>query len=462
MRGYLYWSAYNNIVETFHMDAAPGRLMNGDATSCGNALAMASRDAKATPELFLSAVRQFLSTADARTCSVTCDDPSCREYALGFEVHRSGEFLYVTRSRGDERLQPGMRIVAVGRNTIPFLLKDTAQEIFWGRDTDREDWDLALRMFNDIDVFPGDGSVERLDLRRFPADAAPKQTGTPISLREVTPGVTLLTLRRLDDADTLVAALGTGRELLSRCDSLVLDLRRCEGKADPASYLALLPYLVDADMPARELFPDERIHTIYSKANAERLLAPLLAARERMLNTNATSTAADPAVPNLSLVDELIADIRAKEAQVLEAKRAVTGLQERRAASEITEVVPSPFGSEQVAVAAGTPQRVAILLDTTTGIGAERLAAAVMGQRKVQLVGRATPGAVDYANYLSVEYPDIRARFIYPISRTEANQEGRGSARTGLPLNVHVPFSPEECTRDTTLAAALEALETSN
>lgn len=67
MKGFLYWSAYNNICETLHMDAAPGRLMNGDAVACGSSLAKASRDADATPELFVAAVRQFLSTCDART-----------------------------------------------------------------------------------------------------------------------------------------------------------------------------------------------------------------------------------------------------------------------------------------------------------------------------------------------------------------------------------------------------------
>ena len=478
MHGFLYWSAYNNIVETFHMDAAPGRVMNGDATACGNALAMASRDAKATPELFLAAVRQFLSTADARTCTVGCADPSYQEYGLGFEARRFEDALYVTRSCGDERLQPGMRIVAVGRNTVPFLLKDTAQEIFWGRGTDREDWDLALRMFSDIDVFPGDGSVQRLDLRRFPlGPAALSPVAGPAEVTsapatpcaepcEVESDTALLTLHRLDDATGLNAVLAEGRELLARCTHLILDLRRCEGEADPTSYLQLLPYLVDADTPACDLFPEQRLFTIYSKANAERLLAPLLAARTRLAGTAdepaATTEKTAPetgSAANLALLDGLIADIRAKEAQVLEAKRAVRGLQQRRAASEVAEVAPSPFAADElVTKAPHAPERVAILLDSTTGIGAERLAEAVMGQRAVSLVGRATPGALDYANYLRIDYPDILASFTYPISRTQTSREGRGYARTGLPLDVRVPFKPEECTRDTILAAALEML----
>lgn len=469
MKGFLYWSAYNNIVETLHMDAAPGRLMNGDAGACGNALAMASRDAKATPELFLAAVRQFLSTADARTCTVSCDDPAFTEYSLGFEARRHGDFLYVTRSCGDERLQPGMRIVAAGRSTIPFLLKDTAQEIFWGRDTDREDWDLALRMFADIDVFPGDGHVQRLELRHIPlasSGPAAASTGEGVDadassllpcaeLSEPALGAALLAVRSLADPVGLTKVLDAGHELLARCDRLVLDLRRCTGEADPDGLLALLPYLVDVPVPACEVIPTQQVYTIYSKANAERLVGLLETARAH--TTGAAGSAKDPSIT--APFDEAIAIIRAKEAQVLAAKRATTNLRERRAASEIAEEIPSPFApGELVAPAPHAPARVAVLLDTTTGVGAERLAAAVRGMAKVQLVGRATPGAIDYATYLTAPYPDIRARFTYPISRTAANHDGAGFARSGLPLDVHVPFTPEECTCDTILAAALAAL----
>lgn len=475
MKGYLYWSAYNNVCETLHMDAAPGRVMNGDATSCGNALAMASRDGRATPELFVAAARQFLASADARTCTVTCD--GYEEYELGFETRRHGDYLYVTRACGDERLAPGMRIAAVGRNAVPFVLKNTGAEIFWGRGTDREDWDLALRMYDDIDVFPGDGHVERLSLRRFPqveAQRSAKGTGGSGSrdpgvgsaagpcagVREVATGVALLEVRSLADAAALERTLVEAAGLLARCERLVLDVRRCAGEADPASYLALLPYLTDVPRAARDVFPDVPVYTIYSQHNAERLLAPLGAAHARF------EIAGDDA--SLRLLDEVAADVRAKAAQVLAAKRALRTLPERRAISELPEVMPSPFGDERVEPAAvvvdaarpshSAPRRVAVLVDSMTGVGAERLAQACMGWENVRLVGRATPGAVDYANYVTADYPDIRARLTYPISRTEASRDGHGFARCGLPLDVHVPFSPEECTSDVMLARAVEAL----
>lgn len=486
MKGFLYWSAYNNICETLHMDAAPGRLMNGDAVACGSSLAKASRDADATPELFVAAVRQFLSTCDARTCRLTCHDPAYTEYDLGFSVQRGGDYLYVTEMRQEERLAPGMRIAAVGRNTVPFLLKDIAQEIFWGRGTDREDWGLALRMFDDIDVFPGDGHVMRMDLRRYPV-----QTRTPRLACARREDACVLTVESLADGTAVARLLEEAGDALDGAEKLVIDLRSCTGEADSTSYLTLLPYLCDRDIPAREVFPDRQVYTIYSKANAELLLAGIERARKGFECRAGDGGDAETRAGS-EVLDALADDIRAKADEVLQAKRRTTGLQERRRASELPEIVPSPFGEEEVRarglgaggdggsaeqtgqtgqagqmaqarqtgqVAARATGATILLVGPQTGVGAERLAEAVMGMERVRLVGRATPGAVDYENYVTRDYPDILARFTYPISRTVANREGRGYARAGLPLDVHVPWTPDECGegcgRDLVLEAAL-------
>jgi hypothetical protein len=444
MHGFLYWSAYNKICETVHMDAAPGRLLNGDTNGCGNSLAKASRDAKATPELFVLATRQFLSTADALSCTLAV--PGYDEWTCGFKTKRVGDYLYVTEAAQETRLAPGMRIAAVGKNAVPFLLRDLGQEIFWGRGTDREDWDLVLRMYDSIDVFPGDGHVERLDLRAYPVqDAAEKPA---LSFERIGDAL-VARVGSLADADALEASLEQARAegAFTGAQKLVLDLRGCAGDADPAAWLALLPYLVDAPVAAREVFGDEEVWSIYSKANAD-LLGGLL---ERAK----TAVASDPEA--LAQVDGLIADVRAKEARVLEAKRAVRGMRARKEASELKEVVPSPFANERIEPAADAPARVAILVDETLGFGAERLAQAAMGMEKVALVGRATQGLVDYRNFVTLDLYEIGAYFTYPMSRTAANHDGAGYARSGLPLDAHVPFTPEECGRDLVLEAALQA-----
>ena len=148
----------------------------------------------------MTSVRQFLSTADAHTCRIECRDPGYREYDLGFRTRRHGDYLYVTEAAQETRLSPGMRIAAVGTCAVPFLLKDLGHEVFWGRGTDREDWDLVLRMFDTVDVFPGDGTVRRLELGRYPVQAA-----EPRLAWEERGDAVVLTVEALDDAAALEA-----------------------------------------------------------------------------------------------------------------------------------------------------------------------------------------------------------------------------------------------------------------
>ena len=442
MRGFLYLSGYNAICETLHMDAAPGRRSIGNAEACGNSLAKASRDARADAGQFLLAARQYLSTAGAKTCTVSCHDGSYHEYDLGFRAKRHENFLYVTEARQETRLAPGMRIAAVGMNRIDFLLKDAGAEIFWGRGTDREDWDLAMRMFDDIDVFPGDGHVMRLDLRRYPVEAR-----EPEFSARTQDGAVIARVDSLAEPERVARVAADAWEefaWFAHADGkLILDLRHCTGAADPASYLALLPLLVDSAVDARDVMGDTELYTVYSKNNAERLIADIDRARPAL----------DEA--GLKMADELTADIQAKADEVLARKRTTHVMAERLRMAELPEILPSPFTDEHVEPDASAPQTTCILLDSDTGEWAERLTQAVMGMRRVRLVGRATKGWVDYANYLTCELEGIGCSFTYPISRTKANHDGAGYERTGLPLDVHVPFTPEECHRDAILEAAL-------
>ena len=300
-----------------------------------------------------------------------------------------------------------------------------------------------MRMFDDIDVFPGDGHVMRLDLRRYPVD-----TPAPEFTTRVQDGAIVMRIDDLSQAEKVAQAVSEATAALAEqgAGKLVLDLRHCTGTADPASYLALLPLLVDAEIDAKQVMDDVELFTVYSKNNAAALIADIDRARPAL----------DEA--GLSMADELCADIQAKADEVLARKRTTHVMAERLRMAELPEVLPSPFTDERVTPDTNAPRLACILVDSDTGEGAERLAQAVMGMERVRLVGRATKGWVDYANYLTSELEGIACSFTYPISRTKANHDGEGFERTGLPLDVHVPFTPEECTHDTILEAAL-ALE---
>ncbi len=441
MRGFQYWSVYNLIAQTLHRDAAPGRLRSGDATVCGSGLAKASLDANASTGLFMQAARQLIASAHASaTCTVASGDPDWQEQTVGFTAKREGDKLFVAGVAGDDRLAPGMRIAALDDSPISQVVTDFGADIFGGRGSDRESWDLALPMFDHMEVFPGDGSAKRLDIRRFPAPA----DRPAIAVDQPALGLARLRLGTLADPEGLGEALAQGASLIAGANRLVVDLRGCKGEADPAAWLVLLPYLVDADVPAAQVFPDRDVWTIYSAENVNRLTALLERARDAVV---------EEARPQ---AQALIDEVAQKGQTALEAIRATLDNLERRRAAELAEVVPSPFADERVAKQAQAPEDVVLLVDETCGIGAERLAQACLPLARVRLVGRATPGAVDYDNYLTATYEDVKASFTFPISRSDANKQGEGYAETGLPLDVHVPFRAADAGRDADLEAAAQ------
>lgn len=450
MRGFVYWSAYNWVVETVRADSAPGRVSSGDPSACGNALAKASREARADPSQLMLAARQYLASAGcARTCALSCSEPGWSEQGLGFSARRDGDFLHVTRADDEDGLAVGMRVAAAGGCLVGDLVREMGADVFGGRGTDREDWDLALRMFDRIDVFPGDGGVRRLHLRRFPRHDAARKCFVDVPA----PGAVRIAVGSLADPEAVARAVTDARAAVSDggvaergARRLIVDLRGCAGQADPGALAALLPPLVEGDRDAESVMGPRRVWTNYSQRNVALLTRELEAAARGAGDEDVRAALRDAA-----------AQVALKGEQVLSAKRATLDQQLRRAASELPEDVPSPLaGMGTVVRDEAFPADAVLLLDEETGAGAERLALAVRGNGRVRTVGRMTSGEGDYDGYLRAEFPDARVALTYPVSRSQENHDGAGLARTGVPLDVHVPFTAKECSRDQVLAAALE------
>ena len=443
MKGFLYWSAYNNIVQTIRMDAAAGYLKPGDSNSCGYSLAKASRDAKADMEEFLISTRQYLATVGDKNCRILPMDPSYHEWTLGFRARRSGDHLYVVSARPESGLVPGDEIVALGNEMLSQIRKNYPMSILWEHQDEREDWDLFLRMFQTVEVFPGDGTAHRVELKKLPVTAE-EPANTFRMLNEETG---LLTIESFADADAIQALVQENEKALAGCRKLILDLRNCEAEGEAESFLPLLPYLVDRSLMANEVFPDRTIWTSYSKENTSRQIAEM----EEWLKENREAASEE----ELSWMQQEIETVREKGDRVKELRRTEPELYKRRRFNEIEET--ESFDLEEIRIEkVEGPEKVVILTDVTTCYAGEWLVSAVRGFDRVVTVGRATAGMIDYTNLVVIDYEDICARFVYPISRTAEAKEGKGVAFKGIPADVYIPFTREECTRDRILEKALE------
>ena len=445
MESSLFVSGYNAICQTIVMDAACSRVSIGRPLECGEMLEKAASEGCATADDFVLAARQYLASAGARACQLICNTPGYAEYDLGFRTRRAGDALYVTQAAQEERLPVGTRIVAVGGKTIPDVMGEAKADVFGGRDTDREDWDLTLRAAGEVDVVYADGQQEHLELRRYPVSQPQPRLCVSEAAGDNGAHAVVLRIDDLTQVQRIRELLVEVHAALRRgADRLVLDLRRCEGDADPWAYLDLLPYLVDKDSVANELLGDFAVYTVYSPNNVRYLMQGIEASRPRF------------DAENPGFVDQLLASVRQKGDQVMSVLKGAKTAMEQRAFVELPEMMPTPVEADRIRVAFDAPARTVILVDTTTGVGAERLAQAVMGMERVSLVGRMTPGLVDYTNPMTIDLQGLDSMLVYPISRSQANHDGAGYARTGLPLDVHVPFEPRECTQDVILEKALE------
>ena len=491
-----------DICRTLQEDYPAGLVRYGGMNECGFSLAKAARDAKAGMEDFLISTRQFLATVGDRNCEVLSLDPSYSEWDTGFVCRRTGDHLYVTEADPASGVAPGEEIFAVGDERIPDLRKKFGQNIFWENTDEREDWDLLLRMYDTMEIFPGDGTARKVPICHLPKEKkepvlsfqilddidglAKSPLGKTESVGQVQerkiqegqkpkgqmpegqkpkgqmpegqipekqlpekphPQTAYLRIDSFADAEKVAALIQAHEDELASASRLILDLRRTEAEGEAESFLPLLPYLIDASVSGDELFPARTIFTSYTKQNAKRRIAQLEAVKEAALGQEDSEDV-------ISYADQLIEETREKAGIVQALRKTKEKLHERKQFNEIEESEESPLEGVWIEKKAG-PSQVLILTDVSCRLAGEALANAVRGQKRVSLIGRPTAGMLDYTNRITIDYDDIQARFSYPISRTKEAREQKGFAFQGVPVDVYLPFTREECTKDLILEAAL-------
>ena len=75
---------------------------------------------------------------------------------------------------------------------------------------------------------------------------------------------------------------------------------------------------------------------------------------------------------------------------------------------------------------------------------------------KATVVGRPTMGILDYSNLNMITYGSYG--FAYPTSRRTELDEGIRMMGCGVPVQVHVPWTPEHLTRDVDLEKVFELI----
>ena len=412
---------FDDMIRTIRKDyAGAAEIKNpGEARDFSANLSQAFSAKKLDDVYFLRIMNQYLATIRDRNMTLTLkDNDHYKQGDRGITVRCCGKELIVTSSR-DERIHPGDRLGKINAKSPKWYLEHMSKNIFWSDEEERMDWTEFLNASERVRVDRPDGTKEFMDLKNF----EPAAVSEEISFSEPKEGTVLLRIDSFLDPDAVAAALDEHRDALQAADTVIFDLRNNQGGYDNAFY-PLLPFVVDRPVLLREFMGEQGVYTNYTKKNSKRLVAQL--------------------TPYLTSEEEGYKELAQELIDTAKEKSGAGQVYEKDEDLALNDTLLTPMPC----------RRVILLTDTFTEDAAELFVQQAARSEKVTVVGRPTRGTIDYTNCITAYY-EGGFLFRYPISRSRDCQKGKCVKDTGLPVDVYVPWSEEELTRDVVLDIAL-------
>ena len=371
--------------------------------------------------VFLQLMNQYLATMQDRNLQFRLSGGGYQAGTRGFHVRSYEGRLYVTDVWQETGLFPGDQIITLG-GVPPALYKKRLPRNILGADLEeRELWDPILKMSGPCLVKHRDGTDETQKLNRYPLSKKLPRLGGRLIGRNTL----YLDLPHFTDAYALAKLLTSKEKTLKPCTKLILDLRHNIGGSE-AFFVPLLDYIMEEPVLLKDLYEEKGLYTNYTENNCRRKIQMF----ENYL------PGAEP--PARELAETIIRELHEKSGRGM-----VWEPDEELAADETT------VGG------AGQFDRVVILSDTYCEYAGETFIQLCRRSQKTTVLGRPTMGNIDYCNPVSILYGG-RFTFQYPMSKTKAAVEGRGVSGQGVPVDLYVPWTPQECEKDVLLEKAIE------
>ncbi|MCC8101916.1 MAG: hypothetical protein LIP11_06525 [Clostridiales bacterium] len=386
--------------------------------------------------MFLRIVSEYLaSLGDPNLKFSMINHGNYKNNTVGFRARRYGDDLYVTEVGRDDRLKLGDKITKLDKYTPGEHRTKIPKNFMVGNTPEREQWGCFLKMFPSFEVEHADGTTENLKFRHFIIEK-PKRKMEFESLNEKTFYICIEEFAQ-NTAD-LEKAMEEHASELTSCENLIIDLRKNEAGTEPG-FVPLLPMIFDSEEELGALLEKEAIYTNYSEKNCEHTTKKIESMRVRYEKANNEEAVA--------LADQLIGEFKEKSG-----KGFLKDVPEDDILAEYHEIHEGKEGLyNQI-------RKVILITDTWCRDAGEVFVKICSASDKVTVVGRPTMGTIDYTNYVNAS---IDKTFIlsYPMSKRQNVVDGHPYNETGLPVDVYIPWTPQECTEDLLRQKALELTE---
>lgn len=354
------------------------------------------------------------------------------QVVYGFKVRYHEGGLYVTKAVAKTGLLVGDKVTHLDDSSVDAFAK-AHPDYFVSKTPERQghEWVAYLAEANVVRL-ERSGQVLDVKIGRVSQDDLPKPK--PFVFEQLNPDTVYLKMENFSDNQGIADLYEQASSAMAQNKNLIIDVRVNHGGSD-GLYYPLLPYLLGAGQSLAEVVAesDDGMEILYTERNVDLRLA---------------------------MFEEDLADsgLLPEERAFLEAFR--EDLLAKRGQGFVRYEDEDNSGADQLVGRTDGPERVIVLADVTCGSSGDNFVWLTSLFDKVTVMGRPTMGILDYANCCWADLDQFR--LVFPTSRYQGLDTGKGMTDIGILPDVHIPWTPEHLERDVDLEQALAFLAASN
>ena len=374
-------------------------------------------------EAFLLTVQSYLASFHV---AGHLDFRNVRRGFLPFQVKRYHDALYVFKTSANSPLEVGDKIVKIDGISVSDYGNQHA-DMLYGESEERQGslWFKLLSFAKEITVMHN-GQTEILPITLN----GKWMSEDRYFCKRVNENTVYMRLKDFADDTAIVQMYRDNDILLRSCKYLIIDVRANEGGNDSA-YYPLFEFCLPCGEKTNTLKEgefDSGIEINYT----ERVCDSRLEQFERILK------------------DDIPADTREMLTHFVDELRQNRGKGFIRMGANDDSSLDLPY------VGTAFPEKVYVLTDEDCASSGDAFVYDIGKCGKVTVIGRPTMGILDYSNCAGAFYDDFV--LIYPTSRSLYLDNSTHMRGRGIPVDIHIPWTPEHCRRDVDMDTVLKLI----
>lgn len=398
-----YIDSFNEIVSIMHKDYSGCEVKKGwdDPQRYRDKLVQLKTNGDLDDQKYYEIVQDYLMAFEDQHIKFKHTKEASTNKSIGFRVEYYVNCLYVISVESEDRLSPGMKIVAI--DGTPICEEHSI----------RRNWESRLERAVTITIEKQNETYSDMNVRLYDQP----QVSSNYTYNSIDGNIGILTINNFMDKEQMESLLKTHEDSIATIQSLIIDIRENRGGMD-AVYEPLLKYIFPQETTIRL---DSTYHLITERNYKNRM----------------------------KLFEELQKQYGEDEG--------ITLFIENMEKYKGKGFVPFDFDvNERTIHGMKNPENIILLIDRFCGSSGDQFALTAAQSPKVSLLGRPTKGTLDYSNLAKQSFESIGFELWYPTSISSRVEKGEGIDNVGVQPDHYITWTPQHLSEDVDLNSALE------